>query len=112
MTYCYRCPDCGFAYESQTHIPSSNLPVHCDFPVVRDWKREGVGIGSGVRESKREMTTSGYRDLFLPTAADMAGPDDPDGQKGLREWAETHGPRDDNTKPAWPEMDRKVFTTS
>ena len=111
MTYCFKCTGCGARVERT----SRDIPLH-DCPseghVIRDYLAENVGIGEGVRESRREHTNSGYRDLFLPTADDYKSPDDPDGQKGLREWADTHGPREDNKRPMWPEMDRKVFPTS
>jgi hypothetical protein len=107
--YCWRCRSCGAStISNEPHDP----PAHnCDLEpdVKRDYAAENVGIGTGVRESRMEMSTSGYRDLFLPTAEDMAGPDDPDGQKGLRKWAEEHTPKDDNKRPAWPVMDKTQF---
>ena len=111
-TYCYRCPDCGAALTG-TDRDLNDGAVHCTSPIKRDWRAEAVGIGSGVRESRREHTASGYRDLFLPTADDFAGePGDPDGQKGLREWAETHGPAESNKRPLYPEMEKRIFATS
>jgi predicted nucleic acid-binding Zn-ribbon protein len=110
MTYCFKCNACGAAFQlSDREAPGC---YECGEPLTRDWRAENVGIGSGVRESKREMTTSGYRDLFLPTADDFASTDDPSGQKGLRNWAETHGPKEGNTRPVYPEMERQVFPTS
>lgn len=111
MTYCFVCPN-GHRTQAQNRDPLGYDCYDCGEPLRRDWQTEGVGIGEGVRESRREHTNSGYRDLFLPTADDYKSPDDPDGQKGLRDWAETHGPREDNKRPMWPEMDRKVFPTS
>ena len=110
MTYCWKCRTCGGQTTNNDH---STTPEHnCEMgtpDVIRDYAAENVGIGAGVRESRTEMTTSGYRDLFLPTAEDMAGPDDPDGQKGLRKWAEEHTPKDDNKRPAWPVMEKTQF---
>lgn len=49
------------------------------------------------------------RDLFLPTAEELAGPGDRSGQKAIREWAEKHTPKDDNKKPLYPEMEKRTF---
>jgi len=82
----------------------------------RDYKAEAVGF-NGLAEMKRqrEQGTDGLsgrkamRDLFLPTAEDFAKPGDRSGQKGIREWAETHGPRATNKKPLYPEMEKRTF---
>lgn len=111
MTYCYICPNCDHKVEAQNRDVRTCLSCGtADYR--RDWQGEGVGIGSGVRESNREHTVSGYRDLFLPTADDYRTPEDPSGQKGLRDWAETHGPAESNKSPRYPEMDKKIFATS
>jgi hypothetical protein len=75
----------------------------------RDWKAEGVGIGPGVRESNVELTASGYRDLFLPTEADLSSADDPDGVKGMQEWMEEHEPKAGNKRPILPERTKTNF---
>ena len=110
LVYCWKCRTCG----TGTTSPSRDEPPehNCESgepDVRRDYTAEGVGIGPGVSESRVEMTTSGYRDLFLPTAEDMADQDDPSGQKGLRAWAETHAPAETNKRPAWPVMDKTQF---
>jgi hypothetical protein len=108
--YCWVCRTCG----AQTHSNTNETPPEHNCPdgtpaVKRDYAAENVGIGEGVRESRRELSNSGYRDLFLPTAEDYMGPDDIDGQKGLRKWADEHGPREDNKRPMWPEMTKTQF---
>jgi hypothetical protein len=106
MVYLYKC-DSGHTWSAvERGLTACAL---CTSPLRRDYRAEAVGIGGGVRESRRELTPSGYRDLFLPNAQDMATPDDPDGQKGLREWSATHGPREGNKRPMYPAMDKKVF---
>jgi hypothetical protein len=110
--YVYICST-GHRFQSRERGLDQCPKPDCPTPTARrDWRAEGVGIGEGVRESRKEMSNSGYRDLFLPTAEDMMSADDPTGQKGLREWAETHGPREDNKRPMYPEMDKRVFATS
>jgi hypothetical protein len=52
---------------------------------------------------------SAAANLVLPSAKDFAGPDDPSGQKGLREWNENHGPRESNKRPMRPKTERTVF---
>lgn len=80
-TYCYRDAE-GNLFVSSEH----------GLPFRRDYRAEAVGIGSGVRVSK-SGTNREYAQKFLPTAADYAGPDDPDGSKGLRQWADEHQPK-------------------
>ncbi len=53
----------------------------------------GFGIGSGVRVS-RDGTARDMGELFLPSNEEFAGPGDPDGTKGLRQWHETHQPKE------------------
>lgn len=77
--------------------------------MLRDYKAEGVGIGSGVRVSRDGLVSDQAR-LFLPTNDDFKGPGDPDGTKGMAQWRESHAPRPGNKKPFWPgEVERKVF---
>lgn len=75
----------------------------------RDYGAEGVGLGSGVKVS-RDGTVRDSAALFLPDNRDFAGPGDPDGNKGMREWREEHTPRDSNKKPYWPgAVDKRTF---
>jgi hypothetical protein len=87
VLYCFKCSVCGNRFESTDRETS-----HCGVQAVRDYHAEGVGIGSGVRVS-RDGTLREQAELFLPTNRDFAGPDDPDGRKGAREWLETHAPK-------------------
>ena len=111
--YCFTCPNCGRGRETPVR---EAVRCQCGFYDKRDYPAERVGF-SGMAEMKkqREMGTDGLsgrkaqRDLFLPTAREMRTKADPTGQKGIREWAETHGPRPNNKKPLYPEMDRKVY---
>lgn len=88
MMYCWKCPLCGLRSESQlSHY------CECGALMKRDYRAEGVGLGSGVRASRETLSDDGYRKLFLPEASDYAGqPGDPTGEKGLREWREEHTP--------------------
>lgn len=77
--------------------------------MVRDWKAEGVGVGSGVRVS-RDGTLRDQARLFLPDNDEFKGPGDPDGTKGMREWRETHSPHETNSQPFYPgTVERKVY---
>lgn len=108
MTFCFRCPFCEFRVETQTRVPEPLCPLH-GASTVRDWKAEGVGVGSGVKVSRDGLLADQAR-VFLPTNTEMAGPGDPDGTKGMRDWREKHAPKADNRKPFWPgEVERKVF---
>lgn len=89
-TYCYRCKDCG-ATLTGTDRALNDGAVHCETPIVRDYRAEGVQLGAGTRPS-REMSLEERARLFLPTTDDFKGPDDPDGTKGLRAWRDEHEP--------------------
>jgi hypothetical protein len=76
----------------------------------RDYRAEAAGVQT--LQLKRERETGGssaVRDLFLPTAKDYAGPSDPDGSKGIREWNDTHDAAPSNKRPLRPESPRKVW---
>jgi hypothetical protein len=87
-----------------------------DFILRRNYQAEAAGF-SGIAEMRRQRESGldglsgkkAQRDLFLPTARDMAKPGDRDGQRGLRDWAERHGPRESNKKPLYPDIEKKVF---
>lgn len=113
--FCFKCRACGnrgaFGY-----YPTE--PVYCgghsgpmtDFPMVRDYRAEAVGINTGNLRALREHGLAERLAKTLPTNVDFAGPGDPDGKKGMRAWRDEHEPRPSNKRPAWPgEVERKVF---
>jgi hypothetical protein len=105
MVFVFKCKVCG----ARAEVPSRDAPICCEAQMVRDYRAEGVGLGSGVRAS-REPNIHEQAALFLPTNDDFKGPGDPDGTKGMRAWREAHGPREGNKKPYWPgEVEKKVF---
>lgn len=105
MSFCYICPD-GHRIESPQRADRP-LCVECGVPSRRDYHAEGVGLGTGVKVS-RDGTMKDQADLFLPTNRELAGPGDPDGTKGMREWRERVTPKE--SKPYWPgAVDRKTF---
>ena len=114
-TYCYRCPDCGNSYESRSY---AGVICACGEECVRDYRAEGVSA-TGMVALKQEREGQSVADrarLVLPTNSDFAGPGDPDGTKGMREWRDSvvpyqgHGDREANTKPFWPgEVERKLL---
>lgn len=110
MEYCYVCTSCG---ATGTSLSNQNAGAGCpecpEGTLRRDWKAEGVGIGSGVRESKRELSDSGYRELFLPTESDLSSVDDPTGEKGMQEWMDEHEPKEGNKRPILPERTKHSF---
>jgi hypothetical protein len=111
-TYCYKCLNCEAKFTGVT--PGSagelNLPCgSCGGRITRDYRAEAVGFSTASLAHAREFDMQSHRDQFLPTPADYAGPDDPDGQKGLREWRESVSPKAGNKRPAEPDIDKKVW---
>jgi hypothetical protein len=102
--YCFRCRSCGTRWQGDF------AGQHCTSPdVVRDYRAESVGIGSGVRVS-RDGTKLDQARMVLPTERDFKGPGDPDGTKGMREWHDRFEPRADNPAPVHPgRIERKTF---
>lgn len=84
---------------------------HCNAPdVIRDYRAESAA--PLIANLARERTRGGdayWRDQFLPTAAELAGPGDPDGSKGIRKWNDEHDPREGNSKPLRPEGPKQVY---
>lgn len=115
-TYCLKCPEptCTYTGTTPEHglIGLLNCPFHGDAALLRDYKAEAVGIGSGVRESRSELSSSGYRDLFLPSEADLSSKDDPTGEKGMKEWMAEHEPKEGNKHPILPERTKHSFHMS
>jgi hypothetical protein len=115
MTYVFRCDVCGERAEQSAREP---VPwcIHRELAIVRpiepmrrDYRAENVA--PQVVQLKREREAGGssaVRDLFLPKAKDFESPSDPDGEKGLRAWADETKPKDGNKKPNWPAMKKKV----
>jgi predicted RNA-binding Zn-ribbon protein involved in translation (DUF1610 family) len=100
-TYCYRCVQCKQLLESSTRGEIAVCP-RCGGFVARDYRSESVGVDRTSMRPDRKDFLREQAALFLPTAKDYAGPDDPDGMKGLKAWQDEMGPRPSNTKPAWP----------
>jgi len=90
MTFCFKCKTCGERWDSTQQL-GHLCPGSPD--VVRDYRAEMVGVGTGVRVS-RDGTESEIAALFLPDNDEFAGPGDPDGTKGMRKWHETHQPKE------------------
>lgn len=110
MTYCYRCPSCEAQYQLPVRDAGETVCASCGACcIVRDYRAENVGIGTGVRVS-RTGTVRDQANLFLPTNKDFRGPGDPDGTKGMRAWHDRFQPAADNPRPAnIGEIDKRVF---
>jgi hypothetical protein len=72
----------------------------------RDYRAESFGLGHGVRVS-RDGTELDQAKVFLPSPKEFAGPADPDGQRGLRHFYDTHQPKDPKGKHLRPGLDPK-----
>ncbi len=83
-------------------------PLCCDTDMGRDYRAESVGIGAGVRVSRTGTNLDQAR-LFLPDNSEFAGPGDPDGKKGAREWLDTHQPKESSGHNPLLEIERRSF---
>lgn len=114
--YIFRCPHQA-AVVTAPMAEGPGTPPYCnicDRPIPRAYKLEGVGFA--IAKLTRERTEGTDRDLsrvFLETAEEAANPDDPDGSKAIREWNETHEPKDVGEskaiRPELPLHSKKVF---
>ena len=112
-TYCFQCVN-GHYFEAGDR--ETVLCPGCGAETRRDYGAEGVGF-NGIAEMRRQREQGldglsgrkAQRDLFLPTADELRTRSDPSGQKGIRDWAERHGPRDTNKKPLYPDMEKRTF---
>lgn len=108
--YCYRCTNCGATIT--LHLRDLVMCGECHEPaMVRDYRAENVGM-TGLVQLKKEReggSARDTRDLFLPTAEELATPEDPSGQKALQDWNERHAPAEGNKTPLRPETEKKVF---
>lgn len=115
-TYVFTCP------HGQSHriLPTSEGPgeaPHCPVcagPMRRNYRLESVGISVARLKREREHGNDReLRDLFLETAEEAATPDDPDGSKYIREWNETHEPKETSEgkalRPEMPLHSKKVL---
>lgn len=111
-TYCYKCSECGLTATSASRNRTGSCSVgHPAAPIVRDYRAENAGA-TGMVQLKHERSMGGraaYRDAFLPTAEDYASPSDPDGERGLRTWADEHQPTEDNKRPLYPDIKRRSW---
>jgi hypothetical protein len=111
--YVFKCQSCSLRAETTDRL----AVITCELgdgdhgQMVRDYRAEGVGVAVQQLKNEREAGgTKAHDALFLPTNKDFAGPGDPDGTKGMRQWRDTHQPKAGNSKPRWPgEVDKKVW---
>jgi hypothetical protein len=87
MTFCFKCPTCDLRVEMGRREPA---PV-CHVDMVRDYRAEGVQVSAAALVS-RQTPLAEKAAKFLPQPSDFAGPDDPDGMRGLRPWRDVHQP--------------------
>lgn len=110
VTYCYKCPQCSFMLERSNRDPydPDPCPACGSGTLRRDYRAESVGVGSGVRVSRTGTNLEQAR-LFLPDNREFAGPGDPDGKKGAREWLDTHQPKESGGNNPLLEIERRSF---
>jgi hypothetical protein len=109
-TYLFRCRTCGrsFSADHPRALLGEECPCSKDI-LRRDYRGEGVGFNTATLKKERDFGVRAHKDMFLPTAKDFAGPADPEGTKGIREWAEEHKPKDTNKRPDWPDIPKRSF---
>ncbi|MES2156032.1 MAG: hypothetical protein V4510_12940 [bacterium] len=110
-TYVYECSE-GHRFESSVRGKTRchSGPDDCSGSLRRDYRAEGVGYQVvGLARERERGGSSAVRDLFLPTAKELAGPGDPDGTKAIRTWNDEHDPKPGNARPMRPEGPKEVF---
>jgi hypothetical protein len=109
--YTFYCPACGLSTEVQASVKQgpgeSPLCSRDGRRLRRDYRRDSPQLN--IVNLKRTNAVSYDETDFLPTAEDFASPEDPDGEKGLRRWNETHIPRETNKNPRYPKVKKEVF---
>lgn len=111
MTYCYKCEACGATAESgRADLAPTRFGAcdRCGGRFIRDYRAEAVGLGAGVRVS-RDGTDYERAQLFLPSNADLATPEDPTGRKGAADWLERFQPETSRTKNPLLETEKVSF---
>ena len=118
MRYCFRCPVCG----NTTEYFRRDEPIYCGpcarnsslqtyIQMTRDYRAENASVATAALKQNRERGTDGasgraeMRDLFLPTVSEI-------GEQGVRDWNDSHIPRETNRKPLYPEVPRQYFPVS
>lgn len=106
-TYCFRCPVGHKLQLNDRDVPACG----CGRALQRDYRAESVGVAvTALRNEREHGGREGVKNLFLPTNRDFAGPGDPDGSAGMREWRDTHQPKAGNKNPDWPgSVEKKVW---
>jgi hypothetical protein len=112
-TYCFYCTFCGRPYALALREEAAAGCVDCDrgfgVPLKRNYRAENVGVHTVGLKREREGGDKA-RSLMLPSNKDFAGPGDPDGHSGLRQWREEFQPKADNKRPKWPgDLPKKSF---
>ena len=78
-------------------------PPACTHGVMRrDYKADRIQVA--ILDLKKSNEHGHDPSLFLPTAKDYEGPNDPDGSKGLTKWLEEHKPAPGNKHPKEPKL--------
>ena len=112
--FVFVCPSCGYQVTTNIRDPAPTCELRGDGRVVtmrRDYRAEGVGFGNlGQLKFERENgSAQDLKKLVLPTGEYYANKDDPDGQVGLRKWADSVSPKSGNKRPVYPEIQKRSY---
>lgn len=89
MQYCYKCKACGAVYTEGYGAQEAPCPACGAASVVRDWRTElGTKQFHIPLHMSSKNTTS--KSDFLPDAKFFEGPDDPSGERHMKDWKENH----------------------
>lgn len=88
--YSFKCVACGHRTDEQRGMGESSSPVcMCGERMERDWHREWKSQSTHIPLHMSSRNTSQKSD-FLPSTKDFESPTDPTGEKGMKEWKDTH----------------------
>jgi len=108
--YTFYCPVCDRRGEVSADITvGPEAPVCHGVEMRRDYRADSPRLG--LADLKKELHSGFHPNMVLPTAEELATPDDPDGSKGIREWNERFEPKEGNKHPLRPKAlhDKAVF---
>lgn len=89
-TYSFKCGMCDRTRDTDRSVGDTRPPVcECGTTMTRDYQTEWKTQAVHIPMHMSSRNTSNKSD-FLPSEKDFESPTDPSGEKGMKEWKDTH----------------------